>query len=275
VTKWPLSAWGTKGFEFWTLLSVLLKTARPRAILELGCGRSSTFFADYAHAYGATYVGIENDLRWFNKTTFDIDLLGFEKRHLARVTLAPDGSWYDLEGFRAATSDPGRFDFALIDAPNEKRFFASDAEIARRFRPEDGNPFGHRDDPTGLAAIKSVTSGCDVMMVDDVHKEHVFQTVDRMLSDPGAYERYYFVYRPHPTTTNGLCICLRRSAPWVGRLPAILDVLGVELERTYRPAGAHRFLRRLFGGERHSRSSPRTSRGIRPPGSIELGADPP
>ena len=49
----PFSAWGTKGFEFWTFLSVLLRAARPRAVLEVGCGRSSTFFADYAYACGA------------------------------------------------------------------------------------------------------------------------------------------------------------------------------------------------------------------------------
>jgi len=237
-TKLPFSAWGTKGFVFWTFLSVLLKEARPRAVLELGCGRSSTFFADYAYAYGATYVGIENNVRWFNKTNLDIDLLGFEKRHLVHVDLAPDGSWYSLVGFRAATRDPGQFDFALIDAPNEKRFFAGDAQIATHFRPDEGNPFGHRDDPAGLAAIKSVTRDCAVMMVDDVHKMHVFGTVDRMLTDPDSYEKHYFTYHPHPTTTNALCICLRKSAPVVRRMPAILDGLGLRLERDYRPADA-------------------------------------
>jgi hypothetical protein len=235
-TKLPFVAWGTKGFEFWTLLSVLLKEARPRTVLELGCGRSSTFFADYAHAYGAIYLGIENDLRWFNKTNLDIDLLGFGKRHLVHVELAPDGSWFALERFKAATSNPGQFDFALIDAPNEKRFFASAAQIARHFRPKDGNPFGHRDDPGGLATIKAVTRDCTVMMVDDVHKVHVFDTVDRMLTDPAAYEKHYFIYNPHPTTTNALCICLKRSAPVAGRMAAILDWLGVRLQRDYRPA---------------------------------------
>jgi hypothetical protein len=246
ATKLPFSAWGTKGFEFWTFLSVLLKAARPRAILELGCGRSSTFFADYAHANGAAYVGIENDLRWFNKIGLDIDLLGFGTRHLAHVGIAADERWYDLESFRAAIGNRAPFDFALIDGPNEKRFFASDAEIAKRFRPEDGNPFGHRDDPDGLAAIKSATRGCDVMLVDDVHKEHVFRTVDRMLAEPGGYEKHYFSYRPSPNNTNGLCICLKRSAPVAGRLPAILDFLGIALERNYRPADARGIFRRFL-----------------------------
>jgi len=234
-TNLPFTAWGTKGFEFWTFLSVFLKEVRPRAILELGCGRSSTFFADYAYAYGATYVGIENDLRWFNKTKLDIELLGFEKRHLVHVGLAPDGSWYSLERFKAATRDPGRFDFALVDAPNERQFFASDDQIDYFFRPEDGNPFGHRDDPAGLAAIKSVTRDCSVMLVDDVQKMHVFGTVDQMLTDPESYEKHYFLYHPRPAATNALCICLRPSAPVAHRMPAILDLLGVRLERDYRP----------------------------------------
>ncbi len=103
----PFSAWGTKGFEFWTLLSVLLEAVRPRAVLEVCCGRSSTFFADYAYACGATYVGIENDLRWFNKTRLDIELLGFGTRHVVHVPLAADGSWYEMAGFTATTRNPG------------------------------------------------------------------------------------------------------------------------------------------------------------------------
>ena len=65
------------------------------------------------------------------------------------------------------------FDFAFIDGPNERQFFQSDADINKLFLPEDGNPFGHRDDPSGIAAIKSVTSNYDVMMVDDVQKGHI------------------------------------------------------------------------------------------------------
>lgn len=234
--KLPFTAWGTKGFEFWTLLSVLLNTARPRFLLEVGCGRSSTFFADYAYACSATYVGIENDLRWFNKTELDIALLGFGTRHLVHVPLAADGGWYDLDGFRAATRNPGRFDFAFIDGPNERCFFPDDAAVASCFRPEDGNPFGHRDDPGGLAAINCVTQDCDVMIVDDVHKPHVCSTVERMLCGPEVYEKYYYLYHPYPMSTNALCICLKRDTPLIERLPAILDFLGVQLLRHFRPA---------------------------------------
>jgi hypothetical protein len=245
-SKQPFTAWGTKGFEFWTFLSILLKAARPRAILELGCGRSSTFFADYAYAHDARYVGIENDHRWFNKTSLDIELLGFGRRHLAHVPLVDNGSWYDMDRFRQAVGEPGRFDFALIDAPNEKRFFANEEQVAKFFRPEDGNPFGHRDDPAGLAAIRSVAGSCEVMMVDDVHKTHVFDTVDRMLDRPGSYERHYFTYKPHPSTTNGLCICLKQDSAVAQKLPTMASILGVTLTRNYRPADQPRGFSRFF-----------------------------
>jgi hypothetical protein len=225
---------------------VLLKEGRPKALLEVGCGRSSTFFADYAHAYSATYIGIENDLRWFNKTELDISLLGFNTRHLVHVPLSADGCWYDIDEFRVVTRNPGRFDFAFIDGPNEKRFFPNEAAVANHFRPEDGNPFGHRDDPSGLTAIKSVTQDCDVMIVDDVHKQHVFGTVDRMLSEPEAYEKYYFLYHPNPALNNALCICIKRNSSLIKRLPAMLDFLGVQLERQYRPQDAPSTFRRLL-----------------------------
>jgi hypothetical protein len=163
----------------------------------------------------------------------DIDLLGFEIRHLRHVGLDQNQSWYDLDGFKEATRHPGHFDFAFIDGPNEKQFFQSDADISKRFLPEDGNPFGHRDDSSGIAAIKSVTSHCDVMMVDDVQKSHVLKTVDQMLAEPESYDKYYYVYKPHPATTNGLCICVKRNSPLTLRLPAILELLGVRLERNY------------------------------------------
>jgi len=244
--KLPFAAWGTKGFEFWTFLSVLLHATRPRALLEVGCGRSSTFFADYAFASNAAYVGIENNGRWFKKTRLDIDLLGFSTRHLVHVPLSDDGSWYNLDQFRAATGDPGRFDFALIDGPNERQFFAGDAEISRYFDPEDGNPFGHRDNPDGLEAIKSVTRDCEVMMVDDVHKHHLFLTVDRMLAEPGEYEKHYFIYKPHPAMNNALCICLKRNSSLAKMLPGILDFLGMKLERNYSPEDAQGSFRRLL-----------------------------
>ena len=138
--KLPNSAGGTKGCAFWTFLSVLLEATRPRTLLEVGCGRSSTFFADYAYAHKATYVGIESDVRWFNKVDLDIDLLGFNTRHLTHVPLAADGSWYDLDAFRAATSNPGQFDFAFIDGPNEKCFFPDEAAIAQFFSAQAVSP---------------------------------------------------------------------------------------------------------------------------------------
>jgi len=49
------------------------------------------------------------------------------------MTLASNGSWYNLAQFKAETRIPGRFYFACIDGPNEKWFFSFDG--CRRFSP--------------------------------------------------------------------------------------------------------------------------------------------
>jgi hypothetical protein len=242
----PAVAWGTKGFEFWLLLSVLLQRIRPKALLELGCGRSSTFFADYAYALDAAYIGIENDARWVEKTELDIHLLGFGRRHIEHIPLAADGSWYDLEEFSRVTTKLGQFDFAFIDGPNEKQFFASERQITEHFPPEQGNPFAYRDDADGLAAVKSVTRECDVMIVDDVHKEHVFRTVDLMLSEPGRYEKLYYRYSPHPTVTNALCICLKRDKVAIEEFARLAESLGIQLRRKYAPPKSRRSPRNML-----------------------------
>src|ERR687890_597800 len=53
--------WGTKSFEFWTLLSVLLTLVRPGSIVELGSGRSTSYLAEYAMKESVPYASIEQN----------------------------------------------------------------------------------------------------------------------------------------------------------------------------------------------------------------------
>ena len=55
----PGKIWGTKGFLFWTFLSLLLLGAGSKRILELGSGRSTITFAEYARHRRATFVSLE------------------------------------------------------------------------------------------------------------------------------------------------------------------------------------------------------------------------
>src|SRR5262245_60103474 len=101
----PKKVWGTKGFEFWTFLSLLLQSSRCKRLLELGSGRSTVTLAEYAQHTRAQFVSIETSPEWLQKWHLEFRFL---RLHLTRdpvhlVTLNPETGWYELGQFRAAT----------------------------------------------------------------------------------------------------------------------------------------------------------------------------
>ena len=76
----PSNVWGTKGFQFWTFLSLLLLKSNCSRILELGSGRSTITLAEYARSRGASLISIETNRRWFNKARFELRMLGVSER---------------------------------------------------------------------------------------------------------------------------------------------------------------------------------------------------
>jgi predicted O-methyltransferase YrrM len=216
IFKMPGVVWGTKGFEFWTLLSLLLLRARPKNILELGSGRSTSVLADYAHSYGGNLTSLETDEGWYNKAVLDITCLGIGRDQVHLIPLRGGAGWYDLDQFRKITKSETAFDFVFIDAPNDAR----------------GHSEGYRDDPDGLKEIKACSRECQIMIVDDVHRRHVLETVDEMLSEPDDFEKYYYNYIV-PNHSNWLCICVRKSSGIPTAMADIQSAVGANLRRDF------------------------------------------
>src|SRR5216684_2665433 len=172
----PPKAWGTKGFGFWSFLSLLLVAARPKKILELGSGRSTITFSEFAHQNASKFVSVEMDLTWVNKARLDLFYLGIDKNYVHHVPLDQKLNWFQIDVFRSAIGLHSPFDFVLVDAPNAYS----------------GSSHGYRDNIMGIAEIKRCTKNCQVMIVDDTQRRHVFETVDRLLEDPLDYIRYYY-----------------------------------------------------------------------------------
>ena len=205
----PEIVWGTKGFAFWTFLSLLLLEAAPKRILELGAGRSTLTLAEYAHFRRAKLVSIETSPAWFNKVRIDLRGTQTKADSVRLVAIDPATNWYELAPFRAATGSG--FDFVLIDGPN-------------RFN---GDSQGMRDAPLALDEIRRLTGEADIVIVDDVHRRHVLRTIDPMLVDPALYEKYFLNYIVNRLYTNALCICTRkgsRANAAIGRIAQTLNV---------------------------------------------------
>ena len=217
VFKFPTVVWGTKGFEFWTYLSLLLLYAQPKSILELGSGRSTSFLGDYAQAHKAKFASVETDSSWYNKSAYDLFSMGTKEKQVHLIPIDAGTRWYDLDQFRNVSRPLAPIDFLLIDAPNDPT----------------GNSHGFRDSEVGVREINGCAQECQVMIVDDIHRKHVFETIDKMLPAPGEFEKYFYDYPIIPAHPNTLCVCVRRSAPVLDRMDEIQNAVGAKIYRDF------------------------------------------
>lgn len=201
----PEKIWGTKGFLFWTFLSLLLLGANSKRILELGSGRSTVTFAEYARYRGATFVSLETSLAWYNKARLELHFLGIPSSPVRLVELDGETGWYRLDQFRSHVQAAAAFDCILIDAPND----------------DNGVSKGMRNSPVAIAELSECCRHADLVIIDDVHRRHVYETVQPILSDATAYEIYYFDYQVLRSHPNWLCFCVRSGSPAANAIAAV------------------------------------------------------
>ena len=210
----PGKIWGTKGFLFWTFLSLLLLGAGSKRILELGSGRSTITFAEYARHRRATFVSLETSEAWYNKAKLELHFLGIPSTAVRLIELDSKTGWYRLDRFRSHVQAAAAFDCVLIDAPND----------------ENGDSKGMRDSPVAITELSACCRHADLVIIDDVHRRHVYEMVQPPLSDAAAYEIYYFDYHVLRTHPNWLCFCVRSHSPAAKAIAAIQRFLRMKLD---------------------------------------------
>jgi predicted O-methyltransferase YrrM len=211
----PTEAWGTKGFRFWTFLSLLLNGSGCTRILELGSGRSTITLAEYAAFRGARFVSLETSRLWFNKARMELRCLSLPDSPIHLVDWGPERTWYDPDRFRAIVGSE-TFDLAFIDGPNL----------------DDGTSLGIRDSNLALREILAATKSANVLIVDDVHRRHIRASLDRMLSDPAQYDKFFYNYAETSARPAALCLCIKQSSSARAEVDRIRQLLDLGLYTT-------------------------------------------
>jgi len=111
--------WGAKDHKFWCLLSTLLLKCKPKSILELGAGRSTTFFAQYAYEADIPFVSIEESPTWYAEVYRDLRFMFLPGTYIRHVPVDPATDWYDKE-YAENVIDVTAYDMVLIDGPTGK-----------------------------------------------------------------------------------------------------------------------------------------------------------
>jgi predicted O-methyltransferase YrrM len=144
--------WGTKSFECWTVLMALLALVRPRTIVELGSGRSTSYLADYAKKADARFASIEQNRFYVRKVRRGMRNSFLDPRYVHYVPLADDG-WYDGERLRRAVDFP--CDLLFVDGP-----VGVDEALGT----------GRRNIERALAWLRAAAASSRAIIVDDVHR---------------------------------------------------------------------------------------------------------
>ena len=90
--------WKTKPLEFWTLLNLMLLKIKPNSILELGSGKSTYFFFEYASQNNINLQSIEHNKSYFDYLSKILN--SFFGKNLNYLTYAPIiNDWYDVNKY--------------------------------------------------------------------------------------------------------------------------------------------------------------------------------
>ena len=200
-----VQTWGTKSFEFWTLLAATLWIVRPRTILELGSGRSTSYLGDYAQKEGASFVSIEQN-RGFTRRVRIALRAGFVDPACVQHVAVRDG-WYDLE--RVRTLAPRPCELLFVDGPvGEQESLGS----ARR-----------TDEAAGRWLLE-LAAETRAVVVDDLQRPENVPLADQLVGAANA-EPFYLDYAPQPGSRNVAMVAV--AVEHASALRAACDNVGI------------------------------------------------
>lgn len=181
-----LKTFGTKSFEFWTLLAVTLWSIRPRSIVELGSGRSTLYLADYAMNEGLPFASIEQNGRWARRIRLALRAGLIDPTCVHHVPVV--GDWYDAA--RLDRLVPGGCEMVFVDGP---------------VGVQESLGSGDRAGMTARLWLIRLAATAKVVVVDDVQRPENLTLCDE-LAATGGLSTLYLAYSPQPGVRNVVAV---------------------------------------------------------------------
>lgn len=202
-----VQTWGTKSFEFWTLLSAALWLVRPRSVVELGSGRSTQYLADYAMKESIPFVSIEQAAGWARRVRRGLaaGLVAGDVVHY--VPVAPHG-WYDRD----------RLD-SLVRVPCEALFV--DGPVGA----QEGLGHAVRDNDVARAWFRQMAPHLRLLIVDDVNREDNRRLLEAIREEAGGLVSFSLAYRPGRGGDNLVAVAV--APQYATRLADACAALGI------------------------------------------------
>jgi hypothetical protein len=206
-----VQTWGTKSFEFWTLLAATLWMVRPRSIVELGSGRSTQYLADYAMKEGIPFVSVEQARGWARRVKRGLAAGLVTGDFVHHVPITPDG-WYDIQ----------RLD-ALVRFPCEGLYVDGPVGAQERLGK------ATRDGGAARTWLARTARPARLLVVDDVHREENLELLRVLIAEAGDLVPFFLPYRPGRGGENIVAVAIETAVS--ARLSAACSALGIAATR--------------------------------------------
>jgi hypothetical protein len=203
--------WGTKSFECWTFLLALLALVRPRAIVELGSGRSTSYLTEYAieERRAIRLHRAEPLLRRQDPAR--------PAQQLPERALRAPRAARRRRLLRHGAATPRRripCDFLFVDGP-----VGFDEALGR----------GRRHVERSVGWLRAAAATSRIVMVDDVHRRGNLALFEQLAQGPGR-SALYLSYHVQPVP-NVLAVAVPRSA--FDALAGVCQTLGIAFATDY------------------------------------------
>jgi hypothetical protein len=205
-----VQTWGTKSFEFWTLLSAALWLVRPRSIVELGSGRSTQYLADYAMKESISFVSVEQSSRWARRVRRGLTAALVAGDFVHHVPVAPNG-WYDRDRLDGLVRSP--FEALFVDGP---------------VGVQEGLGSATRDNAVAREWFARMTPAIRLLIIDDTHRQENQLLLDAIRRNAGGLIAFSLSYQPGRGANNMVVVAVRQQ--YAARLYDACAALGISIE---------------------------------------------
>jgi predicted O-methyltransferase YrrM len=163
-----------------------LWSVRPRSILELGSGRSTSYIGDYAMKEGVQFVSIEQRAWWARRVWVALRFGLVDPSCVRHVPVR--GDWYDVG--RLDRLVPASCDMVFVDGPVGLQESLGSAD---------------RAGATAQRWLTPVIGGARILVVDDVHRPPNLALAEA-LAATASLTTLHLAYSPQPDRQNVVAV---------------------------------------------------------------------
>ena len=182
--------WPTKTHSIFLMIQATLQIVKPLNILEIGSGKSSRYFAEYAKEKEVHFRSVEENPEWVARVNLDLEMSQLSTSHIIPVPIVDD--WFEISSMNEILEESSSWDFLMVDAPS-------------------GSGLGKRSSKEASRWLLKMVTSASTLVIDDVHRRHNFEHLKQLPAGFKEKDFLFFTYHVGNHRPNSIVVVSNRS----------------------------------------------------------------